>query len=163
MKIAETFDSYFKSVTDSLELFDSPLQSNVSFDKVQNIIKRFSNHPSNIKIKHKFKLNKQFSSQCVSEATVRKVVKSLLSDKTTAGKIPINVLKNCENCILDLTNCINKAIRNNKVPDSLKLSDIIPVFKKFDPSDKTNYRPVSVLPLLSKVFEQIIYDHLMNI
>ena len=136
MKIAKTFNSYLESVKDSLELFDWPLQSNVSCDKVQNIIKRFSNHPSIIKIKHKFKLNKKFSFQCVSEATVRKVVKSLPSDKATAGEIPINVLKNCENCFFDLTNCINEAIRNNKFPDSLKLSDITPELKKLDPSDK---------------------------
>ena len=44
--------------------------------------------------------------------------------------------------------------------DSLKLSDITPVYKKREPSDKANYRPVSVLPLLSKVFEKIIYDQL---
>ena len=59
-----------------------------------------------------------------------------------------------------MTNCINEANRNNKFPDSLKLSDITPVYKKLDPSDKANYRPVSVLPLLSKVFEKIIYDQL---
>ena len=158
MKIAKTFNSYFKSVIDSLELFDWPLQSNVSCDKVQNIIKRFFSHLSIIKIKRKFKLNKKFSFQCVSKATVRKVVKSLPSDKAAAGEIPVNVLKNCENCFFDLTNCINKAIRNNKFPDSLKLSDITPVFKNLDPSDKANYRPVSVLPLLSKVFDKIIYD-----
>ena len=96
MKIAKAFNLYFESVTAFLELSDWPLQSNVSCDKVQNIIKRFSNHPSIIKIKHKFKLNKKFSFQCVSETTVRKVVKSLPSDKGTAGEVPINVLKNCE-------------------------------------------------------------------
>ena len=58
MKIVKTFNSYFVSVTDSLELFDWPLQSNVSCDKVQNIIKSFSNYPSITRIKHKFKLNK---------------------------------------------------------------------------------------------------------
>ena len=36
----------------------------------------------------------------------------------------------------------------------------MPVFKKLDPTDKTNFRPVSVLPLLSKVFEKIMYDQL---
>ena len=35
---------------------------------------------------------------------------------------------------------------------------MIPLFKKLDPSDKANYRLVSVLPLLQKVFEKIIYD-----
>ena len=34
------------------------------------------------------------------------------------------------------------------------------MYKKLDPSDKANHRPVSVLPLLSKVFEKIIYDQL---
>ena len=151
MKIAKTFNPYFRSVTYSLELFDWSLQSNVSCDKVQIIIKRFYNHPSIIKIKHNFKRNKKLSFQCVSEATIRKVVKILPSDKATATEIPLNVLKNFENCFFDLTNCINKAIRNNKFPDSLKLSDITPVFKKLDPSDKANYRPASVLLFLSKV------------
>ena len=86
--------------------------------------------------------------QCVSEATVRKVVKNFPSDKATAGEIPVNVVKS-EICFFDLTNCINEAIRNNKFPDSLKLSDITPVYKKLDPNDITNYRPVSVLRLLS--------------
>ena len=36
----------------------------------------------------------------------------------------------------------------------------MPVFKKLDPSYKANYRPVSVLLLLSKVFEKFIYDQL---
>ena len=34
----------------------------------------------------------------------------------------------------------------------------MPVFKKLDPTDKTNFRPVSLLPLLSKVLEKIMYD-----
>ena len=50
-----------------------------------------------MKIKHKFKLNKKFSFQCVTETTVKKVVKNLPSDKATTGEIPVNVLKNCEN------------------------------------------------------------------
>ena len=81
-------------------------------------------------------------------------MKRLPSDKAT--EIPVN----CENCFFDLTNFINGAIRNNKFPDSLKLTDITTVYKKLDPSDKANYRPVSVLPLFSKVFEKIIYDQL---
>ena len=85
-------------------------------------------------------------------------MKSLPSDKGTTGKIPANVLKNSEICFFDLTNSINEAIRSNKFPDSLKLSDITPVYKKRDLSDKANYRPVSDLPSLSKVFERTIYD-----
>ena len=36
----------------------------------------------------------------------------------------------------------------------------MPVFKKLDPNGKTNFRTVSLLPLLSKVFEKIMYDKL---
>ena len=47
-----------------------------------------------------------------------------------------------------------------KFPDTLKLSDMVSGFKKLDPNDKTNLRPVSFLILLPKVFEKIMYDQL---
>ena len=78
----------------------------------------------------------------------------------SAEEIPIKILKESTFCFPELTNCINESLTNNKFPDTLKLSDITPIYKKLDPSDKANYRPVSILPLLSKVFEKIIYDQL---
>ena len=108
----------------------------------------------------KVKINRKFSFQSVSVDTVKNIVKSLPSDKATIGEIPVEILKNSEFCFSELRKCISKAFNENKFPDSLKLSDIVPVFKKLDPTDKTNFRPVSVLPLLSKVFEKIMYDQL---
>ena len=43
-------------------------------------------------------------------------------------------------------------------PDSFKQSNIVSVHKKKDPTGECNYRPVSILPLHSKVFEKIIFD-----
>ena len=43
-------------------------------------------------------------------------------------------------------------------PDGLKIADIVPVFKKEDQNDKTNYRPISLLPLISKIFEKFSYQ-----
>ena len=40
--------------------------------------------------------------------------------------------------------------------DKLKLADTTPVFKKNDPLEKEDYRPVSVLPVVSKIFERIM-------
>ena len=88
----------------------------------------FSQLPPMIKCKI-FKLNEKFSFQCVSEATARKVVKNLPSDKVTAGELSVHVLRNSETCFFDLTNCIIEAIRNRKFPDSLKLSHITPAYK----------------------------------
>ena len=44
----------------------------------------------------------------------------------------------------------------------MKIANITPVHKKGKPTDKENYRPVSVLPLLSKVFERLLYDQLSD-
>ena len=87
-------------------------------------------------------------------------MKNVPSDKVSAGEIPIKILKESTFCFPELTNCINEPLTNNKFPDTLKLSDIAPVFKKLNPSDKANYRSVSILPLVSKVFEKIMYDQL---
>ena len=42
----------------------------------------------------------------------------------------------------------------------MKLANITPVFKKDDRTDKINYRPISILPNLSKIFEKCIYNQL---
>ena len=59
-----------------------------------------------------------------------------------------------------LRDCINDCILKEKFPDSLKLANITPVLKKDEPTNKENYRPVSILPLISKIFERLLYDQL---
>ena len=55
-----------------------------------------------------------------------------------------------------LQKLLNESIETDTIPDSLKLAEITPVFKKKDPLNKTNYRPVSILPIVSKLFEKIM-------
>ena len=61
---------------------------------------------------------------------------------------------------------INNAISNSELFENLKSADATPVFKKKDPLDKTNYRPVSVLLPLSKMFGRLmqkqINQHIKN-
>ena len=59
-----------------------------------------------------------------------------------------------------LTKATNHAITENTFPDQLKKSEVIPLHKKEDPLKKENYRPVSLLPHVSKVFERIIYKQI---
>ena len=54
----------------------------------------------------------------------------------------------------------NFYIDNNTFPNTLKKADIKPVYKKDDPFDKTNYRPISILPVLSKPFERCLHDQI---
>ena len=61
---------------------------------------------------------------------------------------------------IPLTDCINSAILNGVFPEELKLADVTPLYKKSDPEDKANYRPISVLPSLSKVYEKTLNKQL---
>ena len=56
-----------------------------------------------------------------------------------------------------LTVTINYSLRENIFPEELKRSEVIPLYKKLDPLKKENYRPVSLLSHLSKVFDRIIH------
>ena len=64
-------------------------------------------------------------------------------------------------------NNFNNALSSSQYPNGLKYADVTPVFKKDDKSDKSNYRPISILPNLSKVYERImqnqIYPYLTSV
>ena len=78
------------------------------------------------------------------------------STKTTSV-IPTDFLKQTIDIHLPImTEIINMSIENNCYPDDLKLAEVSLVFKKKDDLDKENYRPVSVLSHVSKVFERIM-------
>ena len=85
----------------------------------------------------------------------------LHKNKATSGNIPTKTLKPITRDIcVPLTDCINSAILNGVFPDELKLADVTPLYKKSDPEDKTNYRPISVLPSLSNAYEKILCKQL---
>ena len=111
-------------------------------------------------IKNTFTKIAKFSFHQVTSLNVRKTIKDIRLDKSSNGDIPADILRRCDLCFQFLTNCINQPIVSGKFPDSLKLASISPVYKSKDPVDRTNYRPVSVLPLLSKIYERLIFDQL---
>ena len=47
-------------------------------------------------------------------------------------------------------------------PSELKLAKVVPIFKSGDSSKITNYRPISVLSFFSKVFERVMYNHIIG-
>ena len=60
------------------------------------------------------------------------------------------------------TSYINESIRSGTFPDRLKDTNIVPNYKSKNAFDKPNYRPVSILSLLSKVYERLIFQQLSN-
>ena len=113
-------------------------------------------------MKTKYRGIGNFSFRPVSVEEVKKIIRDLKTKKAVGGEIPTKILKECEFIFDVLTKCINKSIETGYFPDSLKLANVAPAFKKVDPLDKSNYRPVSILPLLSKVYEKVIYNQLSD-
>ena len=122
------------------------------------IINKYRNHPSIKTIKENFPNVKKFAFQLVSTEDVKKVIKDLKTNKSVGREIPTQILKESEFTFETLKNCINQSLKTTgEFPGSLNLT---PIYKNDDPLDKSNYRPVSILPLLSKVYERIIYKQL---
>ena len=61
-----------------------------------------------------------------------------------------------------LTNTINHSFKESTFPNKLKHSEVIPGYKKLEPFQEENYRPVSLLPHISKGFERVIYELINN-
>ena len=90
-------------------------------------------------------------------------IKKLDAGKSSSGCIPINILKDYSSILSPhLTACFNAAIINGYFPDDLKLGDISPTFKKDDKTDKSNFRPISILSPISKIFERLLCNQLMS-
>ena len=135
-------------------------QKGLTLQNLDIILDTFSGHPSVIQIKAT--TNKDvFSFRHVLPWGTYRAILSVNQNKSTSGTIPTKALRSLAKEIsIPLTDCINSAILNGKFPPELKMADIIPIFKKDDPFEKANYRPISLLLSLSKVYEKLIYQQL---
>ena len=62
----------------------------------------------------------------------------------------------------ELVKIFNLAIREGTYPDKLKIAKVIPIFKKGDQTSVNNYRPISILSIINKIFEKILYSRLIK-
>ena len=61
-----------------------------------------------------------------------------------------------------LVKIFNLSLTTGIYPDKLKIAKVIPIFKKGSPSSVNNYRPISILSTINKIFEKILYSRLIN-
>ena len=62
-----------------------------------------------------------------------------------------------ESILSSITHIINLSIQQSAFPSGFKTAKVVPLHKKDDKLDPKNYRPVAILPVLSKILERVIY------
>ena len=166
IEVAEELNLFFSKAVKSLNIAENTYITNRVSDNLEDpltrAIEKFKTHLSVLIIKDKvFEGNKvSFTEVCQSE--VEKEIKNLNVKKATTHKnIPPKVLKTSAMITAEtLQQLLNQALTTGEFPSNLKNADVTPVFKKNNPLNKENYRPVSVLPIFSKVFEKLMQNQI---
>ena len=99
----------------------------------------------------------------ISYTEVTQVISTLKNSSAGWDELPTFVAKKCISGYIEpLTYLINTSFTEGVFPKELKLARVVPIFKIGDKTELTNYRPISVLSFFSKVFEKIMYTHLLD-
>ena len=140
--IANQFNTFFTNIGPSLA-------SKITTDG-NKTYKSFLNEPS----AHEFTFNK------ITEVDVLNIIDKLPS-KAISGVDGISqiLLKHIKNEICrPVTLILNQCLTNGIFPDKLKIAKVVPIHKSDNETMFNNYRPISILPTLSKVFEKVIFN-----
>ena len=162
--IAETLNKYYINIVqDTLGKPPENIADTLGFTNSQDLVidtitDTYKTHPSIKKIDEVHNQNKKFNFCPVTEREVNKILCKLDITKAVGfDLIPPKILRDAAEILTKpLTILINKCFTVNTFPSNAKVAYILPFFKKVDRSDKKNYRPISVLSSLSKVFEIIL-------
>ena len=101
----------------------------------------------------------------ITPKLVKKVKTNLDSSKASGPDcIPVVVLKNCEpELSYILAKLFNMCLKESCFPDCWKVSSVVPVFKNVgEKSTAKNYRPLSLLSVVSKVFEKPVNNRIVD-
>jgi len=151
-KIANYFNDFFTNIA-SMLVSKLPAFPNV-FKTSSSIFKEYYSN--------KVPSEKKFYIKTVSEEYVYKELCSLNPMKSTGlDNIPARFIKDGAIFLkIPITFIINKSIVDKEVPTELKAARVKPLFKKNFQTDVGNYRPVSILCIVSKVLERCVYNQL---
>jgi hypothetical protein len=142
----EFFTSKIKNLFDAIHIDDADFHSFHSFEE--------------------YDITHSFVNPICTEDEVALIISNLSNSKSVdAYGISNYFVKQHKNSLLkNLTSLINGAIQINEFPDCLKVGVVTPIHKSGSKTDASNYRPITILPIFSKIFEYVIKrrldDHL---
>jgi len=106
----------------------------------------------------------EFDVKYITPLEVKHIIDKLDINKSTGlDGIGPNILKQCGDLITPcIASIINNSIWSGMFPDMLKAARVIPIYKSGDKDDPGNYRPISILPTISKIYERHIANQIQN-
>ena len=107
-------------------------------------------------------MDKQFQLCATTTDIVLSLLNKLNKSKATGlDMISAGLIRECADLIcIPICNIFNQSIGQGIFPDDWKCARVAPLFKVGDRNDVNNYRPISMISVLAKVFERIVYDQL---
>lgn len=148
---------------------DPQVVSNIFCDYFSNIVSDLKGGVNNSQFLNysahgKTLFQKRFSLTPTNEQEIENII-GLLKQKNSVGfdEIPISVLKAAKNHISKvLSHLINSSFISGLYPNLLKISKIVPVYKKGCKLELANYRPISLQSNISKIYEKVVYSRLIQ-
>ena len=161
-EIAETFNSFFIDAVSSLSIEENKAlldDASDEVDPVRRAVKKFQHHPSILSIKKHVEVLEKFSFREIDIDEMISEINCLDAKKSgTFMDIPVKKLKEVVDIVAEPLSQIWKLeiVHGRKFAGQLKRADITPLHKKLENILKENYRPVSLLPVVSKLFEKLM-------
>ena len=155
--LTEIFNTYFSNVASTIGFEDEIVS-------VEDALQKHSQHPSVLKIKMNTPELPVFNFQLLKVWDVESKLKNIDVKKATGYyKIPGKLLsKAYRGLSVPMTNVLNTCISRRDFLAVLKCAELNPIYKKKDNLAEENYRPVSVLTALSKIYESSLNDQLLQ-
>ena len=169
-QVAELLNNYFIEAVKNLEIEEftdvgvQETQSENIDEVIESIIQKYKSHPSILKIKENVIIENKFQFQNTTEDEMYFKINSLDTKKACkVDDIPAKLLIGTNDIISGyLSKIYNDSKNSEKYPTSLKTADVTPIHKENERTIKKNYRPVSILPILSKIYESDMNKQILN-
>ena len=108
-------------------------------------------------------VSKRFKVNLVDEAELNLHFSNLNVNKAPGDGYNVRVIKNAFDAFkTPLLHICNLSLKNGEFPEKMKLAKVLPLFKSGNKCDVGNYRPISLLPLFSKILERIMHSRLYH-
>ena len=154
--VAEKLNNFFLKSVETLDIkhYTAPLENRN--ENLDYIIEYYKNHPSVLKIKEHITTLEKFNFSDVAICDIFEEISKLDPSKASVtDDLPTKTLIRTKDIISEpLAKVFNKSKNNCIFPKTLKLAEVTPIHKKDETTLMKNYRPVSLLPIVSKLFEK---------